>query len=64
MSELFSDMSTKELKDLALGLHTAIYDIESYSCSDMHNYVGAVEELENRGFEVTEEKKLVISKRK
>jgi hypothetical protein len=62
MGKKFSDMSTKELKDTALGLHDAIYDAESYSCSDMHNYEGAIIELEKRGFTVTEEQKLVISK--
>lgn len=60
MGKNFSDMSTKELKDLALGLHDAIYGADSYSYSDMHNYEGAITELEKRGFTVTQ--KLVISK--
>jgi hypothetical protein len=60
MGKKFSDMSTKELKDMALGLHDAIYGADSYSCSDIHNYESAIVELEKRGFAVSQ--KLVISK--
>lgn len=58
----FSEMKTKELKDMVLGLYQVIFQVGSYGVKDLHNFYGAFMELERRGYTFYEDLKIIKKK--
>jgi hypothetical protein len=58
----YADMKTKELKDMVLSCHDAIYRMECYGCHDLLNLEDGIVELERRGYRVENSSKLSIRK--
>ena len=52
----------KELKELAVELWSSIYQTDCYGTKDLILYGLAYRELEKRGYEIKENKKLLIRK--
>lgn len=61
-SVYFKDWTTKKLKEEAKAYYSSIYQVECYGVKDLIAYEGILRELENRGYEVAEEGRLVITK--
>jgi len=57
----FSEMTVEELKAEALGSYSAVWINDCYGTRDVHNYEGAVQELEKRGYEIKEHTYITIS---
>ena len=57
----FSEMTDEELKAEAYGCYQAVWINDCYGTRDVHNYEGAVQELEKRGYEVKEHTYIRIS---
>jgi len=50
----FCHMTDDRLIDIAKECHTAVYVCQCYGSGDMHNYLGAMQELARRGYVLTD----------
>jgi hypothetical protein len=61
-SNFVQQWTTQKLKKEAAGLHGIIYQLETFATHDLLDYEAVVAELERRGYDVSENKTLVIEK--
>jgi hypothetical protein len=57
-----NNISDKDLIELTTSLYTAIYILDCFSSNDIIEYEYSLNELEKRGYNIREEKLLVIEK--